>query len=354
MDPARSRHTLRGVLLGLAVGDALGLPWEGMTRQRVARMAPPRGEHHLAWGRGLCSDDTEHACMTAEALLRSAAEEQKFARSLAWRLRFWLLLLPAGVGMATARSCLKLWLGFSPRHSGVFSAGNGPAMRAPLLGAVLGGDPQHLERLVTLSTRMTHTDPIATQGALLVAWATWLSAQQRPVTPAEFQTLARERLTGPSRELWLELVQQVVTSLAQGEDIATFADKLGLHRGVSGYMGHTVPIALHAWLRHPGDYEQAVWPVVRLGGDTDTVAAIVGGMVGAGVGEEGIPPRWLDRLWEWPRNRRWLTELADRLAHRPPHPTAPPALFYPAILLRNVLFLSIVLGHGFRRLLPPY
>ena len=70
--------------------------------------------------------------------------------------------------MATARACLKLWLGFPPKRSGVYSAGNGPAMRSALLGAYFYDDRAHIERFVTASTTLTHTDPRALTGALAV------------------------------------------------------------------------------------------------------------------------------------------------------------------------------------------
>src|SRR5438128_9311927 len=113
-----------GVLLGMAVGDAIGLPREGLSARRALRLfGPPPLRHELILGRGMCSDDTEHACMTVQALLHSRGEPGAFARSLAWRLRWWIAALPAGVGLATLRACVKLWLGFSPSRSGVRSAG---------------------------------------------------------------------------------------------------------------------------------------------------------------------------------------------------------------------------------------
>ena len=85
----------------------------------------------------MVSDDTEHAIMVAESLLDAAADAERFAAALAWRMRFWLLGFPAGAGSATLRAILKLWLGCPPARSGIPSAGNGPAMRAPLLGVAL-------------------------------------------------------------------------------------------------------------------------------------------------------------------------------------------------------------------------
>src|SRR5436305_2051528 len=105
---------LVGCLLGTAVGDAVGLWCEGLSPRRQRRLHADVG-HHFLGCRGMVSDDTEHACMTAQALIVSAGDERRFLRSLGWRLRFWLLGLPAGIGRATLRAILKLWVGFSAR-----------------------------------------------------------------------------------------------------------------------------------------------------------------------------------------------------------------------------------------------
>ena len=109
-----------GCLLGGAVGDAIGLPHEGLTRRRIAlRLGSRPIEHALIFRRGMLSDDTEHTCMTAQALLRAPDDPDAFMRSLAWRLRLWLLGLPASVGLGTLRALIRLWLGWSPARSGV-------------------------------------------------------------------------------------------------------------------------------------------------------------------------------------------------------------------------------------------
>jgi ADP-ribosyl-[dinitrogen reductase] hydrolase len=168
-----------GCLLGLAVGDALGLPCENLSPRRLKRLFPHLDRYQFFFRRGVFSDDTEHACLTAQALLRSGGDLARFRRDLAKRLRWWAAGLPAGTGRATARACAKLWLGWSPERSGVWSAGNGPAMRAPILGVCLGSDRACLKEFVRASTRTTHTDPKAECGALAVAWAAYRAAQTR-------------------------------------------------------------------------------------------------------------------------------------------------------------------------------
>lgn len=123
---------IAGCLLGKAVGDALGLPCEGLTPQRQRRLFPNLdGYRLLPGGRGLVSDDTEHTCLIAQSLIVSAGEAALFEKRFARELRLWLLLLPAGVGLATLRATLRLLVGVPPARSGVFSAGNGPAYAPP-------------------------------------------------------------------------------------------------------------------------------------------------------------------------------------------------------------------------------
>ena len=354
-------RAIAGCLLGTAVGDAMGLALEGLSRRRQVRLFPDiSGYHLLPFGKGMCSDDTEHTCMLAQSLIRVAgldADEsaRRFAASLGWRLRFWLLGLPAGIGLATLRAILKLWIGFPPRYSGVFSAGNGPAMRVALIGVCHGGDTARMRALVRAATRITHTDPKAEHGALAVVLAAHLAAEGAPISPAYYARRLRDLLGADGSEL-SALVDDVARSVGANESAADFTARHGGAAGVSGYILHTVPAALHVWLAHPDDYRRAVTAVVRLGGDSDTAAAIVGALVGARVGIEGIPAEWLGDLWEWPRTAAWMERLAARLAQHCSARTNGKAqpLNWPGLALRNALFIPLVLAHGFRRLLPPY
>jgi ADP-ribosylglycohydrolase len=100
-----------GCLLGTAVGDSLGLPYEGLSPQRAAKLFPDTTKHHFFFGKGMVSDDTEHACFVAQAIIRSKGDVEEFQNQLARSLRWWLLGLPAGIGFATLRSIIKLWFG---------------------------------------------------------------------------------------------------------------------------------------------------------------------------------------------------------------------------------------------------
>ena len=360
--PLPGEHAVIGCILGTAVGDAFGLACEGLSRGRQARMFPQlAGYKLLPFGKGMCSDDTEHTCMLAQSLIETARHQdidtqaKKFSSDFAWRLRFWLLGMPAGIGLATLRAILKLWIGFPARTSGVFSAGNGPAMRVALIGVCYGGDVPRMRALVRAATRITHTDPKAEHGALAVALAAHLASAGQDISPEDYARRLRELLGDEAREL-LALVDDVAQSVTRKESAADYAARTGCANGVSGYMFHSVPAALHVWLAHQGDYRAGVTTTVRLGGDSDTVAAIVGAIIGARVGKDGIPAELLHDLWEWPRTRAWMESVGVKLADRSTHHTKGYAVPLNGfkLLLRNAFFIPLVLAHGFRRLLPPY
>lgn len=343
-----------GCILGTALGDAMGLPYEGLSSRRAAKLLGPPDRYRFFFARGMVSDDTEHTCMVAQSLIASGGDVETFRRYLAWRFRFWLLSLPAGIGLATLRSIVRLWIGFAPNRSGVFSAGNGPAMRAAILGAAID-DSQSLREFVRASTRITHTDPKAEYGAFAVALAAQLARQHESVSGAQFLDQLRSFLGGEGDEL-ISLIKGATNAAEDAQSTASFAESLGLSKGVSGYVYDSVPVAIHAWLAHPRDFRLAVSSVIRCGGDTDSTAAIVGGIVGTAVGKEGVPADWLDDLFEWPRSVSWMERLGAQLDSSIDAAARDRPITLPVwgLVLRNVFFLLVVLCHGFRRLFPPY
>jgi ADP-ribosyl-[dinitrogen reductase] hydrolase len=331
---------LRGLLLGQAMGDSIGLPMEGLTAAAIHRRWPEPLEQSLLLGRGWISDDTEHACLTLVACLRANGDGTRFERALAWQLRWWFACLPGGVGLATARSCLKLWLGFPPRPAGSYSAGNGPCMRATVLGAVFSADEVTRHDWVRVSTRLTHTDPRAEIAAQALADAVAWVCSGRP----KDGFLAHLRAK-PADAEWIRQLEHMQTLAQQGADLAHACAALCGPRGVSGYAYQTVPAVLYAWLHGQGSPRERVEALIRCGGDTDTAAALLGALLGAEGGEDIWPLSWVERLAEWPRSRGYLARLAEAAARG----SRPPAWFWPAQPVRNVLFLLVVIGHGLLR-----
>jgi ADP-ribosylglycohydrolase len=334
-------------LLGTALGDSLGLPSEGLSRARITRRWPRPLQQRLVFGRGMVSDDTEHSILVGQALLQWGGDPGRFQRLLAAKLRWWFAGLPAGIGLATAKAIIKLWLGFPPGRNGVFSAGNGPVMRAPLIGVCFADDPPQRERLVTASTRLTHTDPRALEAALMAAAAAAFAATGETDVP-----LILERLTqlGHAPE-WAPALARLAPALKARLTVAEFAASCGWATRVSGYAPHTTVMALYIWLRHRGDFQEAITQAVACGGDTDTLAAIVGGIAGAEAA--AFPAAWLNRLRDCPWTVAYLRQLGDALSSLQ-QPAVMPPLAWWWLPFRNLIFLAVVLTHGFRRLLPPY
>lgn len=344
---------IRGVLLGTAVGDALGLPAEGLRRSRIQKMFPGRWRHRFLPGRGMVSDDTDHMVFVAQSLLAHPDSPERFQRRFARCLRWWLLSLPPGIGWATLRAILRLWAGFRPSTSGVFSAGNGPAMRAAPIGAFFAAAPKVMDAYLEASTRITHTDPRALTGAKAVAHLTgWVIRENLNVPPRVEGFLAVLGSAGTDQE-WVNLVSRVRVSESRQQSVREFAEELGLHDGITGYAYHTVPVSAYAWYRHFGDFETTLSAVLDCGGDTDTTGAIAGALAGAVVGEQGIPADWIGGLLDWPRGPHTYGAIADRMVEGSGRSlgTATVRYFWPGLLPRNLLFLAGVLLHAVRRLM---
>jgi ADP-ribosyl-[dinitrogen reductase] hydrolase len=340
-----------GLLLGAAVGDALGLPAENLSAERIRMRWSGEWRMRFVFGRGMISDDTEHTLMVAQALLTQDDDAGIFQRALAWKLRWWFASLPGGVGLATARACIKLWLGFSPERSGVASGGSGPAMRSAILGAYFANDAERRRRFVLASARLTHRSWQAESAARAVADCAAFAMNGRSRDTAEILKMLEEI----SEEVeWRKMISAMRNSLAAGETVSDFARGLGLERGVTGYSLHVVPVAIYAWQRHPENFRAALVATLDCGGDTDTVGAILGGICGAAMGRAEIPDEWVGKIWEWPRSVSFMEKISARLAEQKFGNRRMGAVkyFWPGIVVRNLIFLVVVLVHGFGRLVP--
>jgi ADP-ribosylglycohydrolase len=252
--------------------------------------------------------------------------------------------------LATARACIKLWLGFPADRSGVKSAGSGPAMRSAVIGAYFAENSEKRKEFVLASSRLTHKSWQADAAALAVAECAALAVTngERPDSSSVISIF--KKLSSESE--WQRTFAGLDASINSQESVAEFARRIGLEKGVSGYSLHVVPVAIYSWLRHPADFQMALTSALDCGGDTDTVGAI-GALAGASLGKCCIPGEWLNRLWEWPRSISVIKRIADRLSKQKSseQPMGPLPYFWPAQVFRNLFFLITVLIHGFYRLI---
>jgi ADP-ribosylglycohydrolase len=333
---------LNGMLLGTALGDALGLPAEGMTPGRVARQFGRMERFRLLGRTGFVSDDTEQAALVAQSLARQPLDAVACADDFRRALLGWFLRLPWGVGLATVKACLRSACGLRP--SGVRSAGNGAAMRAAVIGVYFVNDPDARRRFGRALAEVTHLDARAVAGALFVGELA--AALCQSFDRAACFSTALDIVTEPELRAALTGAERLA---AAGADTADAARELG----TSGFVLHTVPFAAFCLLRFGDRPLPALQEAVAAGGDTDSIAAILGGWLGALHGEEGLPKELLARIHDGPFGPSHLRALGRYLDEaRAGRAGTVPGYSPAAAMARNLLLYPVILAHGFRRLLP--
>ncbi len=337
---------LKGSLLGTALGDALGMPCEGLSSGQISRRFGKIESFHLLGSIGFVSDDTEQSALLAQSIIKEADEAAPCARKFQVALLFWFMRLPCGVGLATLRACLKIALGF--RCSGVRSAGNGSAMRAGILGAYFYDDELKRREFGTAICQTTHTDKRALAGALFVGEIAALAVSTKSDSVIEKTEFLR--LVEKVEESELKKNLELAASLAEKKlDITEAARQLK----VSGYVLHSVPIAFFAFLRYRQESPlEALSQLISVGGDTDSNAAILGGWLGALKGEAALPQELISKIENGPFGPDHLRKLAECLcAVKSGKKVKEPSYNWVYALIRNLFFFGVVLFHVLLRIL---
>ncbi|PHQ41071.1 MULTISPECIES: ADP-ribosylglycohydrolase family protein [Halorubrum] len=281
----------RGILLGLACGDALGRPVEFSSASSIAAEHGQLDEMigHGTWNQpaGTITDDTEQALCIA----RSLVEQQAFdPADIASRFVDWYDSNPFDIGRMTMKSLSRLKHGDDWSEAGQHvwetspegqNAGNGSVMRCPPLAIPYATDWERLVTVSRQSSQITHADPRCTYGCavLNLTLAGLLDDVDTPLQDAlnYVDASAPDELTAALRPL------------ARGDQ----PDLLE----TSGYVIHSLQTALHDGL-HTTDAEEAIVTAVNRGGDTDTIGAITGAIAGARFGASQLPDRWLTAIDE--------------------------------------------------------
>ncbi len=299
-----------GALLGLALGDALGAGYEFAT--------PPTGDADFiggglgGWQKGEWTDDTQMAICIAEVAATGVLD----ATAVAQRFLEWYAADPADVGIQTrdvlgnARNAEDVAKQAATRFARLpdACAGNGSLMRtAPVALAHLGDDDAIIAAAHEISA-LTHADPIAGE-----ACALWCIAIDRAVREARIDGVwdGVALLSHTSQQRWADWLHE-----AEAKPPSTFIKN-----------GYVVTALQAAWsaIRHTAaastpsclHFQHALHASVRIGNDTDTVAAIAGSLLGARWGSTAVPIRWRALLHGWPGYRTTdLVRLAVLAARR--------------------------------------
>jgi ADP-ribosyl-[dinitrogen reductase] hydrolase len=278
---------ITGSVLGLALGDAVGAPFEG---RRAADVPDPLPALELPW-MGLPPGSTTDDTAMARNLVRSLAARGEFdPDDLVARHLEWYRSGPPDVGAFTRRvlsrvdrgedafeAARSVWEERGPE----VSAGNGSVMYCAPLGLAYANRVEELLDVTPNLSALTHYDERCRTAVLAVTLAT--------------AALAR----GQSSEGAVAAALTAVVEREGGEELEYLVEIAGVGRQIDGpdqgFCLFTAGVALQSLLG-TGDFEVEVSRVVSLGGDTDTNAAVAGALLGGLVGENGLPPAWLDRL----------------------------------------------------------
>lgn len=294
--PPLSLSTVMGSLLGGAVGDAMGAPFEGLWTESIPSaesLAHGFHEYH-GYPRGQYTDDTQLTLASVESLV---AEDGIVLHDIARRMaELWRHHSVIGPGGACTQAAERFLATGNHRNMGAPAgqAGNGTAMRTAALGLWFGTDHETLVSQVAAISRLTHEDPRSVAGGVVIAMATNLLAGSETVPdPQEFCTQLADscRAIHPEMaELLLELPARMNSPTVL--DFIAFAGQRQPEFDrpiISPFIIPTVLAALYCLLAHPTSWIQAVTTAIRLGGDVDTLGAIVGAIAGARDGMEAIP-----------------------------------------------------------------
>lgn len=294
---------IKGGLYGLLIGDALGVPYEfhvpaNLPPREALDFEPPAGfnRSHRGTPPGTWSDDGAQALALLDSLLTCGTlDPDDFGARL---VRWWHqgYATPDGrvfdIGNTTSDALARLEAGVAALAAGPvdeLSNGNGSLMRVLPLALWHQGSDAELVRDARLQSRVTHGHARAQLAcALYCLWARRVLEQARAPYDEAVETLSG-LITDPSD--MDELAEIVEPFLISG----------------SGY----VVDCLHSarWALHGVDYTDVVRRAVSLGLDTDTTAAVAGGIAGLRWGLSGLPERWLGGL----RGRSWVEVLLERL-----------------------------------------
>ena len=304
------KDKFRGAILGSFLGDAFGVDFEGMS----AEMA--RSHLHVLSEKFLrrYTDDTDMALSLAETMAeRGKVDLEDIANKFTLHCD-----LTRGYAIGTIKAVRALRSGAAWHQVSriVFengSFGNGGAMRVSPVGLFYHQSSEDLRKAAMDQANITHVHRLGQWGAVMqaaaVGWAV-LQDPRKPLNKGEMVIHLREVLwPGPME--YQKALNEIEKMFDQAEKLKS--EEVVRHLGHGVEAPRSVPAASYISLAHSLDFLDSIRAAILLGGDTDTIAAMVGAIAGAHVGEKGLPMEWIDQLEDGARGRTFARDLAERL-----------------------------------------
>lgn len=321
MDPRFSRAY--GALAGLALGDALGMPTQEMSPEqiravygRITGLVDGDASQPYAPGMpaGSVTDDTEQALLVASLLVRGrgsssgrvALNAVEFAHALlAWEDS----MIERGsldlLGPSTKAALERVRAGEDPLTVGGEGTTNGAAMRVTPIGIAMStADPEAFADAVWSSCQVTHATRQGFQSAALVAAAVSMGIDAARSPSLDLRSLLWKAVTYvdslPERGAWTP-DPDVVAATRRAMQLAVNPASSSLEClveqvGTSVASAHAIPMAFALLARVPSP--QALLDAANIGGDTDTIGAIAGAILGAALGVQVLPTDSLTMIEE--------------------------------------------------------
>jgi len=319
-----------GAFYGLAVGDALGMPTQTLSREQVHQLygelrgfepAPDVNPVSRGMAAGRVTDDTEQAVLVAQALVEGGGLVEPMV--LVDRLLGWERAAAAAgsldlLGPSTRRALAALRDGVPPSQSGRHGDTNGAAMRVAPVGIATPVEPlAGLCEAVAEVSRPTHATAVAVSGACAVAAAVSAGVDGADVEGAVVAAVEGARrgaaLGHPSPDLDPDVAGRIerAVALVRGLDDASALEAVDRQVGTGVAAAESVPAAFAVAVLAADDPWRAGLLGARLGGDSDTIAAMAGAVVGACSGLARLPDEAVALVRE--RNRLDLEPLVAAL-----------------------------------------
>ena len=319
MDPRLSRAY--GAFAGLALGDALGMPTQAMSPEqirtvygRVTGLVDGDDSQPYAPGMpaGSVTDDTEQALLIASLLVRgggsSSGRVALDAGDFSHALLSWEdSMIERGsldlLGPSTKAALERVRAGDDPLTVGGLGTTNGAAMRVTPIGiAVSTADPEVFADAVWSSCQVTHATRQGFQSAALVAAAVSLALDWPEASASDMTTLLWKAVSYvdslPERGAWTPDPDVVAATRRAMQLVANPASSslecLVEQIGTSVASAHAIPMAFALLARDPSP--RALLDATNLGGDTDTIGAIAGAILGSVLGVEAFDPAMLTQV----------------------------------------------------------
>jgi len=295
MEPNEIKSRCVGAIVGFAIGDALGMPVEFLSRDQIQRyfgkkisgfMQAPPGHASDFLPQGSYTDNTQTLLATAECLIE--CKKMDPARQADALLSWYLNTVPHRTpSSANLRACKHLLTGRPWNKSGVFSNDCQAAARMPPIGLLFHRNPQALTRAALDNCIITHNEPHVRAACVGVAYliSRLMGSDERSwpadqvLETADYISYLDEDLAGLMR--WTTQIVHLGPKEALFE-IGTSSDVL-----------ETVPAAIYCFLKHPRNLSGAVLAAVNAGDASDSIGSLAGCFVGALAGSDDIDPQWL-------------------------------------------------------------